>query len=918
MANHALRARTASGLHARYNTDSLSAAGGSMCIAFWVRFPIAAGTQTVFYVQGNNLFEFRLYGSGANIAMLGAGGNTVTWTGGYATIRDGGWHLVICESDYSGGAGNGVVRLWVDGSTVASATGLTWTAASSFSNFYVGQNGFGNYANGDIDEFVIFDGYLSEAEKDALYNAGAGVKPITDGHAANGTLIFRAGYDANSATADYAAGTAAPISGTYSFARGFLFGDTTWLTTDRGPDELWHVTDGIRQYEPDMGTNPSGHEDWTVRRGVAAESDGAWRITEDGQIIQAFAHFFTEMKFPLYVHMRMRTDGLTADTDSIRLRLTAPDSRSVGLLRYVDILIYQNKIQGLDANSVFTVDTEAWVDLKFIGTVLSSQTYQVIGRLIINDAHELIMGVGTVDPTGEIDAPALWFDGSSLTAASFIEIQSLGIHGMMQPSAKKTAHDTFPDELHLSATTNASRQEIDTSTAHPWTDSGIVWAAQVGTWSDQGLWFTTSIYDSSGDQLLIWSAASHSDTDGWPSPLPSGVYKYNIGYGTLDLSSWPTVGTVSQGAVVYRPDTPYYYPHLPGVIDDHLGRRMMVCTRYHLPDSPNFVGQCRGDLVVGELTDNTTFVIGLGGDPMIPALKEPSTGDTQMSGSPIAYNGALPRGMRYQLWSQAYGDRNTWGGGGASSARRGMFLAIGETVDAMRMWPSGTAMLPLWEGCEWTDADVRSGDDYVMMLVTSGSHYLHLMRGRGPMLWHVAERFDTFQPLDVLSLELVADTARGVWHCPYSDVHEIAYAYMRLDGFDWLGIDAGQTDGDVITVTINKPSGGWGSLYVNVDASTAGNKIEVAVLDPSDNSEIASYGRTDCTDITTDDDNLEVTWGSALLSGLSAATYRLRFYFSRTLAGDATPRLYSYRVADWPSVPTDTNVNLVNTADLWV
>ncbi|KKK67657.1 hypothetical protein LCGC14_2951880, partial [marine sediment metagenome] len=346
----------------------------------------------------------------------------------------------------------------------------------------------------------------------------------------------------------------------------------------------------------------------------------------------------------------------------------------------------------------------------------------------------------------------------------------------------------------------------------------------------------------------------------------------------------------------------FYYPHLPGVIDDHLGRRMLVATRYHLPDSPNFAGQCMGDLVVGELTDNETFVIGRDGHPLLAALKEPSSGDTQISGATPVYNADVAQEMRYHLWSQAYGDQNTWGGGGASSARRGMYLGHGATMDEMGFWPSGSATLPIWEACEWMNVSLRSGDDYAGILTTSGSHYIHLMRGRAPMLFHVAERFDTFQPLDILSLELVADTARGVWHCPYSDVHEIAYAYMRIDGFDWIGIDSGQTTGDVTTVTIAKPSAGWGTLRVNVDADEVGGKIEIAVLDPSDGSEISGYGRTDCTDIVTDNTDLEVTWGSALLSGLTAATYRLKFYFTRASSGDTTPKLFSYRVGPWPAV----------------
>ncbi|MFQ5811557.1 MAG: hypothetical protein ACE5JM_18210, partial [Armatimonadota bacterium] len=282
----------------------------------------------------------------------------------------------------------------------------------------------------------------------------------------------------------------------------------------------------------------------------------------------------------------------------------------------------------------------------------------------------------------------------------------------------------------------------------------------------------------------------------------------------------------------------------------------------------------------------------------------PSHGDTQINAGGIIYNPDAPLGMEFQMWGQAYGDRNDWGAAGAAESLRGLYLAVGASPASLRLWPSTAGILVSMEGTEGGAVSLRWGDDYLMWSATSGgARWIFTLRGRGPMLFHVGQRWDAFHGgTAIRAMVGTPDPARGVWHCTYHSGINVAYAYMRLDGFDWIGIDDAQTTGYVETVDIQKPSSGWGGLRINVDADDMGQKLEVAVIDPDTGSEVSGYGQADCDDVVVDDTDKEVTWAGTKLSARTEERLRLRFHLTRANPADPTPRLYSYRVADWPTV----------------
>lgn len=912
--NHAFRARTVGAHSIEYEADdgNLAASAGSMVTCCWLRAPIVGNRRCPIYITGNNLFMLYLskYG-GTDYRVYGPGYNYWLWEGGQTAIADGNWHFLMLEADYSGGAGNGIIRLSLDGDIVNEHTGLTWAAPTSFTTFWVGSDSVPTYCDFDLDGVGIAEGCSTEAERDALYANGAGKKVLEDSDLANGTWTFRAGFDENSATADYAAGTAAPKGGNFSFTNGFWFGDTTWETTPLGPDEMWWTTHGTRLYVPTLGSgNPHGYDDWSARKGAYSEDvagPGAFRVTADANgDLAAWCNCFAPLTFPHQFHIRFQTNGL-ADGEYLTLALTAPDSRGAGQKRQWNLKVYSDKIRGLYDYDV-TVDTEAWVELAVASWIVSTDGYQVGAHAVVNGRDEVVTSGSLADATPDLDPPALRFAGVGLTGTPYLEVASLAIHSHMPPATKKTSADTFPDEDHLLATSNASRQAVDLTATNPWTDKGAVWVKEAGTWNAGGMSFAATILDTENDQLQIWCGGVHN---AW-SPWESGQYAYNIGYGSLQLAAWPDISIgddvgVVQGALVYREDTPYLYPHIPGVIDDHDGRRMMVATRYHLPDSVLYAGQCMGGVVLGELTANETFVISHDGlDALSPRLP-PSCGEVQLNSGALVYNPDAARAWRYVMYGQAYGEP-PWHTAGANMPIRRMWIAHGETLETLTMWPSNAALLPVWDAIEGVSPCPRSGDDLAMVGMSSGgSRWIYVFRGRSPIMFHPAEKVTIWKAgEDVQSATIIPDYGRGIWHMLYSEAgnSEIHYAYMRIDGFDWIGIDAGQTAADVTTVTIQKPTAGWGSLHVNVDADAAGQKLEVALIDPATGNEITGWGQAQCDDVAVDDTDKEVTWVGAQrkLSQRTDATLRLRFHLTRAASGDPTPRLYSYRVDEWPTV----------------
>lgn len=134
----------------------------------------------------------------------------------------------------------------------------------------------------------------------------------------------------------------------------------------------------------------------------------------------------------------------------------------------------------------------------------------------------------------------------------------------------------------------------------------------------------------------------------------------------------------------------------------------------------------------------------------------------------------------------------------------------------------------------------------------------------------------------------------------YGDASFSCFAWNRVYGECWYGLDSGQTSGLLETPLIEMPADGWGALVTSCDPN--GGTLAVEVLD--ENEVLATgYTRTDC-DALADATEQAVTWGGASLEDLDVATIRLRFVF--TGAGAGLPKLYQWSIgdADGPVPPT--------------
>ena len=119
----------------------------------------------------NYVFTFRYDGADSKLKIQLRNGVISDYTSGVVSVS--GWHKFDIVLDCSLASASRV-KLYLDG--VDTALVYTGTAPSTTqpnsSNFRVGRNSGGNYLNGKIDEFAIFDYSLSASEVTAQYNSG--------------------------------------------------------------------------------------------------------------------------------------------------------------------------------------------------------------------------------------------------------------------------------------------------------------------------------------------------------------------------------------------------------------------------------------------------------------------------------------------------------------------------------------------------------------------------------------------------------------------------------------------------------------------------------------------------------------------------------------------------------------------------
>lgn len=145
-------------------------------ISSWVKLETITSSGNIFQVRKDSDSNIALiYNAGTNELNFKYRGSGSNATATYATTieNDGNWHHLAGTWDTSADR----VRLYLDGTEVGTATGLT-AITGSFSSSSIGSNSDGGaFWKGSIDEVTLFNKELSGTEISNLYNDGLPFNP---------------------------------------------------------------------------------------------------------------------------------------------------------------------------------------------------------------------------------------------------------------------------------------------------------------------------------------------------------------------------------------------------------------------------------------------------------------------------------------------------------------------------------------------------------------------------------------------------------------------------------------------------------------------------------------------------------------------------------------------------------------------
>jgi hypothetical protein len=136
-------------------------------IASWVRREVPTVNSIIFFwghqSNGNITLGVDQFGR-LDVRIGGASLGTSLIQSGIGALQDGVWHHVACTWNGT------TLSLYVDGNLVASDSSMTLVFTSG--QMYLGRNTVGNYWNGGIDDFRIYDRALSVDDINVLYELG--------------------------------------------------------------------------------------------------------------------------------------------------------------------------------------------------------------------------------------------------------------------------------------------------------------------------------------------------------------------------------------------------------------------------------------------------------------------------------------------------------------------------------------------------------------------------------------------------------------------------------------------------------------------------------------------------------------------------------------------------------------------------
>ena len=149
-----------------------------------------------------------------------------------------------------------------------------------------------------------------------------------------------------------------------------------------------------------------------------------------------------------------------------------------------------------------------------------------------------------------------------------------------------------------------------------------------------------------------------------------------------------------------------------------------------------------------------------------------------------------------------------------------------------------------------------------------------------------------------LSVPVRAGDKRVYWYRSGKVGNDFNIATIRLDGEALYRLADGALTGELLTCGLKRRGATWEELRVNADPR--GGAVRVAVLDAETGDVVPGFGEGDC-DAVPDDVSRRITWDGAGLSEVALEEIALRFTLTRPGAGDASPELYAWTIAQPPA-----------------
>ncbi len=537
----------------------------------------------------------------------------------------------------------------------------------------------------------------------------------------------------------------------------------------------------------------------------------------------------------------------------------------------------------LDIDNQNYMFTELWVGLQRHGN-------QKKAGVLANNKEYLSLNMGSV----QVSSHKNMLEIINNSEAGKIQIDRIALGGPATPATKKSLSDSFPDDNYLTGLTNVEHSQAQT---HPLTKNPQNPIINEG-YNQQRIWSAQRV----GDTLHAWGMLYDNSNGPYPGYYGSAAYPITQ---DIDFGASPILDDGSvQNRVLTHPEV---------FLDDD-GLYKMIFSDYRSFINQVWANNDAGGVGLAVGGENPTDTFDIYPNALDPSWIVSSRGDINPLGevpdSPrLTKTTGLNPDEEYALYVQSKYEEG-------SNAFREISMATGADLMDLKLWPQGNLPLPVYfQQTEFAKIIQRDIDDYIMVLGTSpGGNQAAVARSRSLYWWEPTLYYSDFAAAGEWDastgfLTALPNEDTGIFDMFYlgtsGGATNTGHATMRIDGFDWMSLSAGQNSGNMATIEIEKPATGWNELKLNVDQVSALDTLKLEILDPTNNP-IAGFTQAQADAITSAGTAVTASWGGDTSLQTINSNIKLKFYFEKTATA---PRLYQYELTS-NSNPTATNLQV--------